>query len=73
MALGPSHRERNHVGGNQIGPAYPEVKPIRDDVDQTTLGDEVDMHSRIAPDKFEHERGHDLPRARRERIDAQNP
>ncbi len=70
-ALPWPERHRDHVLRHDFGEADAGVEAISDDVDQAPLGDDVDLHLRVAPQVFEHDRRHHLARRAGRGVDAQ--
>src|SRR4030095_174207 len=64
VSLWPPKRNRDHVGGHKIGHPHTEIETLGDDVDQTPLRDEIDVHLRIAPEELQHQWREDLARRR---------
>ena len=66
-------RDRDHVTRHHTPRPNTSVEAVSDDVDQTALGDELDLHVWIAAQIFEHDRNQNLPRRAAVRIDPQRP
>ena len=70
ISLWTPKRNRDHVAGHEVRHPHAEIESLGDDVDQSSFGDEIDLHLRIAAEELQHQRREDLARRRREGVDA---
>jgi hypothetical protein len=52
VALRSPERDRDHVGGHEVGSAHAQIEAFGDDVDQTALGHQIYMHLEMAAQEF---------------------
>ena len=71
VPLWTPQRNRDHVAGHEVGRPHAEIEALGDDVDQSTLRDEIHMHLRVASQELQHERVEELARRGGEGVDAQ--
>ena len=56
VSLRPAERNCNHIAGNEAFDPDAQIEPVLDDIDHFALGNDIDIHVRVAAQELQHER-----------------